>query len=493
MDELRQEVLWFGDAPPIAFAREFANRRLTVTPVSDGAPLPPLAGVAAAVFALPKRDREAVYAAAKAHARTLVDQGARVDLTAPDDTIMGRLQARLGPLLSLPNVNVRTAPKPFEVAEGIARHPAGWKPRSDLEIVVADNREPIRKADEPLFQRAFHHCRRIALVELTGGRSDARVFAVHMTVDRSNAGAWPQPAFVKLDLNHKVAREARNYREFAEKFIPFGLRPNIQDVIVGGERSLLVGDFVDRSESLWDLARRNVAASAVTALIDETLGGWRDQAYAADPVEGSVARAMVEAGLCDPQRLRLSYPEMAATFGAPIAPAALWDQLLALTQRYRVAPVHGDLHGENVRIRNGRAILIDLASVARGPLTADLAALETWFAFELPPGQPEEQFEDCGWREEINRLYAPSAFQHPPGPCDPTSRLGWMSTVVRQIRHMGIAAQSCPTEYQTAVAVQLLRRCQWDDGPTADRYRRGLGYAVAAGLAQDATSRNSRQ
>ena len=97
----------------------------------------------------------------------------------------------------------------------------------------------------------------------------------------------------------------------------------------------------------------------------------------------------------------------------------------------------------------------------------------------------------------INAYFAPwcrrSAFQHPPGPCDPTSRLGWMSTVVRQIRHMGIAAQSCPTEYQTAVAVQLLRRCQWDDGPTADRYRRGLGYAVAAGLAQDATSRNSRQ
>lgn len=492
MDELRQEVLWFGDSPSAASSREFANRRLTVTPVADGAPLPPLASVAAAVFAFPRRERKALHAAAATHARTLVDHGARVDVTAPDDATMGRLQARLGPLLGLPNVNVRTAPKPFEVAEGVARHPAGWKPRSDLQIVVADNREPIRKADEPLFQRAFHHCRRIALVELTGGRSAARVFAVHMTVDRSDAGVWPQPAFVKLDRNDKIAREAQHYREYAEKFIPFGLRPNIQDVIVGGERSLLVGDFVDRSESLWDLARRNVAASAVTALIDETLGGWRDQAYATDPVEGSVARAMVEAGLCDPARLRPSYPEMAASFGALICPETLWNQLFAITQRYRVAPVHGDLHGENIRIRNGRAILIDLASVARGPLTADLAALETWFAFELPPGHPEEQFEDCGWREEINRLYAPSAFQHPPGPCEPTSRLGWMSTVVRQIRHMGIAAQSCPTEYQTAVAVQLLRRCQWDDGPPADRYRRGLGYAVAARLAQDATCRSAR-
>lgn len=491
MDERRHEVLWFGDAPSAACAREFANRRLTLTPVADNAPLPPLAGVAEAVFAFPKKDREVLHAAAAAHMRTLVDHGVRVDLTTPDDATMGRLQTRLGSSLALPNVNVRTAPKPFELAEGAARHEAGHKPRSDLEIVVADNREPIRKVDEPLFQRAFHHCRRIALVELTGGRSAARVFAVHMTVDRSNAGAWPQPAFVKLDRNDKIALEAEHYREFAEKFIPFGLRPNIQDVIVGAERSLLVGDFVDRSESLWDLARRNVAASAVTALIDETLGGWRDQAYVTDPEEGSVARAMVKAGLCDPSRIRPAYLEMESAAEATITAAALWEQLFALRQRYRVAPVHGDLHGENVRVRNGRAILIDLASVAQGPLTADLAALETWFAFELPPGCPENEFEDCAWRAEIDRLYAPSAFQHPPGPCDPTSRLAWMSTVVRQIRHMGIAAQSCPTEYQTAVAVQLLRRCQWDDGPPADRYRRGFGYAVAARLAQDATCRSA--
>lgn len=492
MGELRHDVLWFGDTPSTAYSREFANRRLILKPVADSTLLPALAGVAAAVFVFPKRDGEASLQAAAAHVRTLVDYGARVDLIAPDDATMGRLQARLGSRLGLPAVTVRTAPKPCDVAEGIARHPAGWKPRLDLEIFVAGNREPIRKADEPLFQRAFHHCRRIALVELTGGRSAARVFAVHMTVDRSDAGVWPQPAFVKLDRNDKIQREAQNYLEFAEKFIPFGLRPNIQDVVVGAERSLLVGDFVDRSESLWDLARRNVAASAVTTLIDATLGGWRDQAYANDPVEGSVARAMVDAGLCDPARLRPSYPEMATEFGSTATPEAVWAELFALTQRFRLSPVHGDLHGENVRVQNGRAILIDLASVARGPLTADLAALETWFAFELPPGEPEEHFENCAWRAEIDRLYAPSAFQHPPGPCDPTSDLAWMSTVVRQIRHMGIAAQCCSTEYQTAVAVQLLRRCQWDDGPTADRYRRGQGYAVAARLSHDATSRNTR-
>jgi hypothetical protein len=491
MDEHRNQVLWFGERPTAETVLEFANRRLTIAAMNDEAALPHLTGVAAAVIAFPKRDREALFAATAAHARALVDYGARVELIAPDDATTGRVQSRLGATLALPNVSVRTSPRAFETAEAAARHDAGYKPRTDLEIVVAGNREPIRKIDEPLFQRAFHHCRRIALVELTGGRSDARVFAVHMTVDRSNAGVWPQPAFAKLDRNDKIAREFQNYRDFADKFIPFGLRPNVQDVVVGGERSLLVGNFVDRSESLWDLARRKLAATAVTALIDETLGGWRDQAYAADPEHGSVARAMVEAGLCKPNMIRPRYAEAARDQDVNISPDALWEKLLGLRQRYRVAPVHGDLHGENVRVRNGQAILIDLASVARGPLTADLAALETWLAFELPPERPEDQYEDCAWRGEIGRLYGPGGFQHPPGPCDPTSSLCWMSTVVRQIRHMGIAAQSCPTEYQTAVAVQLLRRCQWDDGPPADRYRRGVGYVVAAALAEDAQRRSA--
>jgi Ser/Thr protein kinase RdoA (MazF antagonist) len=57
--------------------------------------------------------------------------------------------------------------------------------------------------------------------------------------------------------------------------------------------------------------------------------------------------------------------------------------------------MHGDLHGENVRVRNGNAILIDFASVCSGPLTADLAALETCLAFELPPEERREDYENA--------------------------------------------------------------------------------------------------
>jgi hypothetical protein len=490
MAERRQDVLIFGADTDPQLVAELTNRQLVAKAVTASPSEAEIKSTCAAVFWFPARGCSAMIQILETDASKLVDYGIRLELIAPDDLTMSRLQDGLGPLLRLPNVHVRTAPSIPALAEGIARHGAGEEPRTDLKIIVAHKREPIRTADAPLFQRAFPQCPKITLVELTGGLSDARVFAVHMVVDKSNAGIWPQPAFVKLDQNDKIEKEFQNYKAFADRFIPFGLRPNIQSMIVGSGRSLLVGDFVDRSESLWTLVQRNVASHAITALVDETLGGWRQQGYAENVERGAVSVVMKKAGISSPDRIKHCYVERAADFGVTIAPLALFDRLDRLDQAYRLAPIHGDLHGDNVRVKAGQAILIDLASVSRGPLTADLAALDTWFAFQVPPGTDCERFEDEEWAAEIDRLYASTAFQHPPGPCDPASPLCWMANVVRQIRTMGIASQSCPMEYQTAVALQLLRRCQWDDGPAADRYRRGYGYRIAVALAEDVIVRS---
>ncbi|SEH87310.1 phosphotransferase [Tardiphaga sp. OK245] len=485
MIDARNEVLWFGAPPTPATKREFEQRGHTIRMGDACRPLDRIQQVSSVVAFFDDRSEAELCRLLRSIARRFVDFGVRLEIVAPDDATLGRVQTQLQSVIALPGTGVRTSPDAATLAEGAARHDAGEIPRSDLKITVAGNREPIRKLDEVLFQRAFARCSEITLVELTGGRSGARVFAVHMTVDRSDAGIWPQPAFAKLDGKHKIDREYANYREYAARFIPFGLRPNVDCVITGSERSLLVGDFVDRSESLWDLARRNVASNAITALVDETLGGWRDQAYANDPIEGSVAQAMCRAHLWRPESVKPCYVDRAEEFGARIEPDELLRRLKTLTQTYREAPIHGDLHGENVRVRNGSAILIDLASVVRGPIVADLAALETWLAFEVPPELDSSQFEDCMWSAEIDRLYGPPAFRHPPGPPRPATDFAWMAGVVRQIRTLGIATQSCPTEYQSAVAVQLLHRCEWDDGPSADRFRRGYGYRVATALVAD--------
>lgn len=489
MIDVRREVLWFGAPPADEMLREFENRNLIVRHCGC-AQLVDARNACAAVFWFGADLPDAVVSTARRHVRALVDYGARVDLVTGNDAAMGRLQAVAGEILKIPNIVARTNPPAHALAEGAARHNAGPKPRANLIVEPAKNREPVSEADTTLLQRAFAHCSRITLDELTGGRSGARVFAVHMIVEGSNAGLWPQPAFAKLDRCEKIEREYRNYLDFADRFIPFSLRPNVHQIIRGTERSLLVGNFVDRSESLWDLARRNLAARAVTSLFDETLGCWRDQAYARGLIEGSVADAMYDAEMCRPHDIRPLFPEAALRYGISVGPDEVWKQLTTLRQHYRLAPAHGDLHGENVRVKNEQAILIDLASVLRqAPLTADLATLETWFAFELPPECNREQYEDLVWWSEIDRLYAPSSFIHAPGPCEPTAQYCWMSTVVRQLRRLGMATQSCPSEYQAAVAVQLLRRCQWDDGPAADRYRRTKGYVVAARLAEDLRTR----
>jgi hypothetical protein len=256
MAEVRPEVLWFGSPPTMETAREFQHRNLNLRYCAPAAAIEP-ANACAAVFRFGSDLPEDVLRAANDHARTLVDNGLRIDLVADDDETMGRVQAQSGSVLRLPGVAARTAPPAHSLAEKIARHDAGQRPHSALQIEVAGNREPVRDVDRILFKRAFAQCSRIVLEELAGGLSQARVFAVHMTVHTSNAGAWPQPAFAKLDQRDRIETEYSNYREYAERYIPFGLRPNIHDRILGAERSLLVGNFVDRSESLWSLARRN--------------------------------------------------------------------------------------------------------------------------------------------------------------------------------------------------------------------------------------------
>lgn len=485
-DVVRDKVLWVGAPPTPGVERELACRELspalymgTLTSVDLGA-------ARAAVFSFDNGNITTVASVAREHLMRMLDYGLRVNMVASSDKVQGDVQAELTGVLSRvgSRANPRTTPQDHEIAERIARYDAGPAPRTSLKITMVGKREPIRDRDRPLFERAFHNCREIALTQLSGGRSAARVFSAHATVDNSVAGSWPQPYFVKLDSADKIETEKQKYQVYGP-FVPFGLRPGLVGTVVGAERALLVGDFVDRSESLWDVARRNMSSRAVASLLDVTLGGFRKQGYARDPKERSIADALQEAGVWKPEWFKRGYEEHAESEGVRVTPEELGSTLRGLRQRYREAPMHGDLHAENVRVQDDRAILIDLASVASGPLSADLAALETWLAFEVPPDAPSDEYEDQEWRAVIDHLYAPDAFRHLPQPSEATSQLCWLSTCLLQIRAFGKAIQTCPNEYQSAVAVNLLRRCQWAADSEADRFRRAHGYLVAARLTAD--------
>src|SRR5258708_6892970 len=91
----------------------------------------------------------------------------------------------------------------------------------------------------------------------------------------------------------------------------------------------------------------------------------------------------------------------------------------------------------------------------------------------------DEMFSDPAWSDEIDRLYPPAAFRHPPGPVSTGVKAAVDGGGGPADPHDGNRGAALPDRDQTAVAVQLLRRCQWSDGPAADRFRRGHGCRIA--------------
>jgi hypothetical protein len=379
----------------------------------------------------------------------------------------------------------RTSPlEPFEIPNVMLRHNPGWSCNSDAEIIG----ETVSPEAKILLRRAFSDCLNVRLVSLTGGRS-ANVFMAYATFRDSVVGPRPLPFFVKIDEREKVAKECHHYNLYAEHFIPYHLRPflHYDRCMIGAEVGILVGTFVEKSESLWDVARRGLAQQAIRSLFDDALWGWRSQAYRSDDnVHVGAIAGLLTPNIYEPQKTRPAYVEFAKRYDVHDAPQDLWDTLIKQRyQRCRVAPMHGDMHGNNVRVRGPDAIVIDLLTVQSGPLAADLAALDTWLAFELPADVNPDTDDDPAWRYTIDMLFAPSALKVAPRPPDEPTSFDWLHTSIRQIRVLAMPIQLCDTEYRTVVAVYLLRRTMYDGGSRADTFRRGYAYVIAARLVAD--------
>jgi hypothetical protein len=207
-------------------------------------------------------------------------------------------------------------------------------------------------------------------------------------------------------------------------------------------------NFVEYSESLSDVARRNMAQGAIYSLFDNALRGWRLQA---NKISGNLLSAMP--GFMNPDEIPASRVDKAREYGAMRSPTEL-QTLLSGTGAvcYLSAPYHGDLHADNVRVRGNDAILIDFQRVRTGPLLADHACLEISLAFNEYSGDTNE-----GWTSLIDALFSDASFVHPPGPALEPARREWIWNAVRQIRTIALANQSAPKEYLQVVLISLLR------------------------------------
>ncbi len=351
----RNRVLWFGAPPTPHERRAFAERNLVLEhehPTGEAA----LRDVCGFVMnAVPPYVDESAMATMKFLADA-IRHGALAFLLAANDAAQGLLQdCTPVELRATERIISRTAPyEPSEYAERIARHDPGPAYSPTLSVTAAG--PPVPSNVEFLVRRAFGDCTEVHLEPLDGGLS-ATTYQVHARLQQSQAGPRPMPFFAKVDTLAKIRSELRNYEVYAASHIPFNLRPNLDTArcTEGAEDGILVGNFVENSRPLWDVALDGMGERAIHGLFEETLMGWRRQAYQSEPTRGHVANALASV-----LRYREILPEhvrRASEFGPIVEPAELLMRLLNTPeQTFYVGPSHGDLHGRNVRVRRDDAI-----------------------------------------------------------------------------------------------------------------------------------------
>jgi len=430
--------------------------------------------------------------AALSQVRQALEHGCLVYLLAHDDAVQAHLLEELrnykgGHLDEI--IRSRTGQvEVHECAEVIARHRPGPYSNQSLDILPDDLGLDAEAAF--LVRRAFSDCATVVLESLTGGRS-ATTYAVHATLKASEVGPRPMPFFMKIDAASKILAERRCYELYASNHIPWYLRPNLeaQRCVTGTEKGVLVGSFVDGSHSLWQAILDGKGTRQIHALFEDTLMGWRSQAYRREPSTHSIAGALQR--VFDWRKVKPEHVATARELRKVYEPKVAWERLLNLPeQRWRAAPIHGDLHPENVRVRGSDSIIIDLANVHEGPLCADLASFEVWVAFQVPE-DAKKLPKEAAWVEFVEQHFSPENIDRPPGMVETEHGLHGLRACLRETRMIANSIRECASEYAIVTAIQLLRRACYASDGDLDRARRGRAYALGCGIIEALSERGS--
>jgi hypothetical protein len=370
-----------------------------------------------------------------------------------------------------------------DIANDEMEHPAGPPPFADLRILPTRGAPPPDAGFSRLAKRAFRDCREIHLAPLPGGKSGASVFLAFADV----RGTWSMPFFVKMGERGEIFEEYRKYEDHVDAYVPFHLGPNLDYArcFLGAHDGLLVGDFVEESESLLDCARDGRASPAIACLFERTLRGWHGQVEDRPEAPAKVFPF--------PDRLGPSRWLRARDLGA----ARALDDLRATldgcaTSRFLCGRTHGDLHASNVRVRGAEAILIDFLQCGEGPLIRDAAALEaSLFVGSLDltsnvdpwAALAEQAGRFSAWRASLEPLYREDVIRILPASPRPQDRWAWFHLCVRQIRMHAFHMEREPGQYALALAAALLFKAGKDDDvDEPERSTRALAYVYGEQL-----------
>jgi Phosphotransferase enzyme family len=490
----RPYLLWFGRAPRKEHESEIAGREMKLQVVTSQQPQ--MRYARAAVFWAAETEFDATLDVLERHLVACIDEGLLVYVVVSDDVaqvthITDAIDALVPKHVSAGNVIVRNdTVSSHELANEALLHDPG--PVANQALTFQGEISSLTPQRKLLLQRAFSDCSILKLTPIKAGFSGADTFIVHATINASSSLPEPMPFFVKLGNSAKLLDELTRFRKHAEHYITWNLRPNflVERSIYGVSEGVLVGMFVEGSKSLAECAQAGDGEKYIAALFDETLAGWRKRA---DLHKGSnsvvAALAVYDRHTSIPSQ-RVNQAQL--LFGGDVRlPTNLWRGLLsAPRQSWQECVMHGDMHGDNVRVRKDDAIVIDFAQADKGPACADAASLEVWLAFQSD-GLDVKQ-----WQSWVENLYRPDVIDSMLEGAA-VAQGCWIHGCLSKIRRIGRSCVLGQDEYKRVLAVFLLRHASFEANPSdaeADEFRRCFAYWLANRLVMSivAEAKNSQ-
>lgn len=367
-----------------------------------------------------------------------------------------------------------------EIANRIVAYPAGEMPSASLAI---DGGDDLSESQQILMRRAFWNCAELHLIRADDGHSGVYVYRAYAELEEGLLGRWPLPYFVKIGNRQKIFKEFENYEGQVDPYIPFHLGPHLvrERCCLGAHDGVIVGDFVEESESLSVCAQAGRAATAIACLFDRTLRGWhrfaREETW-------KPSTAMRLPGEIDTTRVK-----RAMTLGASKSLKDLQAILDALPARpLLVGPIHGDLHASNVRVRGGEAIVIDFLASKPGPLLRDPATLEASLLVECLTDSKDI----ASWMRSVEDLYRADAFVGASFDSHPKSPGAWFRGCVRQVRMYARDMERADQQYALMLAVALLHKASKNKRTTPeDADRRAAAYCFGERLLMSCAPRRT--
>jgi len=230
---------------------------------------------------------------------------------------------------------------------------------------------------------------------------------------------------------------------------------------LGSTQGILVGDFVEGTESIRDSAPAGRGGHAIANLFDKTLGAWRKQANL-NP-NRNLGDFLEKKWLKD-DGSEISLPPSRAAIVSQLGCETDVRRLRAIFTRLSTShaitgPAHGDLHATNILVRNGDAIIIDFEKMEdEFPLLYDPASLEGGLLVESFGRDRRIRDNAKELLDSISSLYTWKTLIGFVTPCHAANSSSWFFDCVGQIRTLSRYAEQCEGQYALVLAICLIRK-----------------------------------